>query len=70
MDVSLTLVSFGIELSMKRRRPMGSLTIGILDYDSRHEAGQKDAGRVAECQPDVGMRGICCKPDSDGLTSW
>ena len=41
VDVSLTLVSFGIELSMKRRRPMGSLTIGILDYDSRHEAGQK-----------------------------
>ena len=41
MDVSLTLVSFGIELSMKRRRPMGSLTIGTLDYDSRHEAGPK-----------------------------
>ena len=39
-DYSLTLVSIGIELSMKRRRPMGSLTIGISDCDDRHETWQ------------------------------
>ena len=35
--------------------PIGSLTIGELDYDSRHEAGQKGRLTLGRMQTDVGV---------------